>query len=426
MGDNDVMEVSGENGDGPWTTRNEKIFIQLMDEEVKSKKSRETGTLTGEAWKRIRSELIRLTGYSYTKEQVKNKYNALRILFNKFNSLKANSGVGWDSTLLTVTAPDDVWERLFKVNKFARKFKKKGMPYYHELCRIFGDTSATGAQAHPSNKVPSSSDSSDPEFQFKDEPEVESAEGSKAKPKAKNKKRDSFAANISSALSQFAENAKRRVDVMERKLHCSHPGCSGVSGSMSIGEVGIGPLAAGMKECQALLNTMDDLDEDSYNKVLEKLHGDVLWRQMFMDMPEKRRIAWIKKFNFCNMDPISDSDDDSDDEEVVVLLSLALYGYYDMYIDHRPCRTSMLRGHDYVLEVLNGHEDRCHQNFRMKPQVFIAFCEALKLHANLKHSRPFGLLIWNCEMLRKYKNKNNLGQLELGFPKESEEEDGII
>ncbi|KAG5543435.1 hypothetical protein RHGRI_016238 [Rhododendron griersonianum] len=50
-----------------------------------------------------------------------------------------------------------------------------------------------------------------------------------------------------------------------------------------------------MKECQALLNTMEDLDEDSYNKVLEKLHGDVLWRQMFLDMPEKRRITWIKK-----------------------------------------------------------------------------------------------------------------------------------
>ncbi|KAG5560761.1 hypothetical protein RHGRI_003940 [Rhododendron griersonianum] len=93
--------------------------------------------------------------------------------------------------------------------------------------------SATGVHAHPSNKVPSGSDSSDPEFKIIDEPEV--------------------------------------------------------------GEMGIGALGAGMKECQALLNTMEDLDEDSYNKVLEKLHGDVLWRQMFLDMPEKRRIAWIKK-----------------------------------------------------------------------------------------------------------------------------------
>ncbi|KAF7147038.1 hypothetical protein RHSIM_Rhsim03G0129100 [Rhododendron simsii] len=165
------------------------------------------------------------------------------------------------------------------------------MPHYHELCRIFGDTSATGVHAHPSNKVPSGSDSSDPEFKIIDEPEVESAGGSKTKPKAKNKKRDSIAANISSALSIFAENGKRRVDVMEKKLHCSHPGYSGVSESMFKGEMGIGALAAGMKECQALLNTMEDLDEDSYNKVLEKLHGDVLWRQMFLDMPKKRRIA---------------------------------------------------------------------------------------------------------------------------------------
>ncbi|KAI8555332.1 hypothetical protein RHMOL_Rhmol05G0166700 [Rhododendron molle] len=151
MANNEVIEVSGESGDGPWPTRNVKIFIRLMDEEVKSKKSRETGTFTGEAWKRIKSELKRLTAYNYTNEQV---------------------------------------------NKYVRKFKKKGMPYYHELCHIFRDTSATGVHVHPPNKVPSGSDSSDLEFKIIDEPEVESAGGSKTKPKAKNKKRDSIAANI--------------------------------------------------------------------------------------------------------------------------------------------------------------------------------------------------------------------------------------
>lgn len=83
---------------------------------------------------------------------------------------------------------------------------------------------------------------------------------------------------------------------MEKKLHGSLPGYSGVSGSASIGEMGLGPLvAAGMAQCQALLNTMVDLDEDSYYTVLEKLHDDILWRQMFMDMPENRRLAWIKR-----------------------------------------------------------------------------------------------------------------------------------
>ncbi|KAH7833481.1 hypothetical protein Vadar_006759 [Vaccinium darrowii] len=284
MENDDAMEVRGGSSSDVWATRNEKIFIQPMDEEVKSKKSREISTFTVESWKRIRSELKKLTRYPYTKEQLKNKYNALRALFNNFNSLKANTSVGWDSTLLTITAPDDstkantgvgwdstlltitalddVWARLFKVNKQARSLKKRGMPYYHELCHIFGDTSATGVHAHPSNKAPSSTNSSDPEFQFKDEPEVES---------------------------------ERRVDVLEKQLHGSLPGYSGVSGSASIGEMGLGPLAAGMAQCQALLNTMEDLDEDSYNKVLEKLHDDVLWRQIFMDMLEQRRLAWIKR-----------------------------------------------------------------------------------------------------------------------------------
>ncbi|KAH7855831.1 hypothetical protein Vadar_029472 [Vaccinium darrowii] len=116
----------------------------------------------------------------------------------------------------------------------------------------------------------------------------------RSSPRAK-ERRDSFAADISSALSLFAENVKRRVDVLGKKLHGSLPGYTGVSGSASIGEMGLGPLAVGMAQCQALLNTMVDLDEDSYYKVLEKLHDDILWRQMSMDMPKNRRLAWIKR-----------------------------------------------------------------------------------------------------------------------------------
>lgn len=43
-----------------------------------------------------------------------------------------------------------------------------------------------------------------------------------------------------------------------------------------------GPLAAGMAQCQALLDTMEDLYEDSYCKVLEKLHADILWRSCML------------------------------------------------------------------------------------------------------------------------------------------------
>ncbi|XP_022144019.1 uncharacterized protein LOC111013810 [Momordica charantia] len=43
--------------------------------------------------------------------------------------------------------------RLTKVNKRAKKFKKNGYPHYGKFMRIFGDTTATGANASASTKL---------------------------------------------------------------------------------------------------------------------------------------------------------------------------------------------------------------------------------------------------------------------------------
>ena len=76
--DEDVTEV-GIGNNGPWSYKNKSIYVELMDENVKNYNSRVTGSFTKEAWQRIRKKLIKLTGYSYTKDQVKNKSNQLRI-----------------------------------------------------------------------------------------------------------------------------------------------------------------------------------------------------------------------------------------------------------------------------------------------------------------------------------------------------------
>ena len=78
---------------------------------------------------------------------------------------------------------------------------------------------------------------------------------------------------------------------------------------------------------------------------------------------------------------------DSDDELANVLVTLAMHEHHRIYNSRVPCRTSILRGHDYVLEVLNGNDVRCSDQFRMRPHVFIAFCEALKERGYLRHSR---------------------------------------
>ncbi|XP_022841850.1 protein ALP1-like [Olea europaea var. sylvestris] len=43
-----------------------------------------------------------------------------------------------------------------------------------------------------------------------------------------------------------------------------------------------------------------------------------------------------------------------------------------------PCRTSLLTGKMYVLEILNGHPEVCYRNFRMQKHVFMNFCDTLK------------------------------------------------
>ncbi|XP_022883522.1 uncharacterized protein LOC111400340 [Olea europaea var. sylvestris] len=47
-------------------------------------------------------------------------------------------------------------------------------------------------------------------------------------------------------------------------------------------------------------------------------------------------------------------------------------------IGRMPCRTLLLTGKMYVLEILNGHPEVCYRNFRMQKHVFMNFCDTLK------------------------------------------------
>ena len=68
--DDDIKEVGFENNRS-WSDENESIYVELMDDDVQNYNSRSTGFFTKEAWQRIRKKLIKLTGYPFTKNQVK-------------------------------------------------------------------------------------------------------------------------------------------------------------------------------------------------------------------------------------------------------------------------------------------------------------------------------------------------------------------
>ncbi|GMP67380.1 hypothetical protein CsSME_00027383 [Camellia sinensis var. sinensis] len=238
------------------------------------------------------------TQYQYNAHQLRNKYNQLGIMFNKFTALLKHIGVGWDSQRLTIITPDDVWEAIYKVNSHAKRFRKKLMVYYHELSRILGDTSATGKLAHPSTKSPSeSSASSDPEFKVMNEDldalqidsDNDNGDGqAKCKGKSKmagkkSKKMSSFQANISEALKEMSENSKRNVDLMEKRLtNASVTNVGYDSGSI---EGGSNASRSLLKECMALLHAMEEIHTPAYTKVVNKLALDPIIREVFVDMP---------------------------------------------------------------------------------------------------------------------------------------------
>ena len=92
------------------------------------------------------------------------------------------------------------------------------------------------------------------------------------------------------------------------------------------------------------------------------------------------------------MDLIQDNDienfgSDDDDDAIYIFFKLLYFGFHKMQSSRRPCKTFALKGHDYVIELLNGNERRCFDYFRMKRATFITFCEDLKAKTKLKVSR---------------------------------------
>ncbi|KAG5555544.1 hypothetical protein RHGRI_006251 [Rhododendron griersonianum] len=101
--DDDDVEVGGV-ADSLWSKKNEAFFIDIMEEEVKTMGSRDTGTFQIKSWARMRKSLSARAKYEYSELQIKNKFNQLRTMHTKFKSLCDQSGVGWCAEKGTVTA----------------------------------------------------------------------------------------------------------------------------------------------------------------------------------------------------------------------------------------------------------------------------------------------------------------------------------
>ncbi|PON93519.1 LOW QUALITY PROTEIN: hypothetical protein TorRG33x02_107970, partial [Trema orientale] len=173
------------------------------------------------------------------------------------------------------------------VNKSAKKFKKK-CPFYEKLCIIFGDSTATGSNAHPSNRSPSRDIDDDKDDDDDDDAISKSAnrnqessldeDGYKKSKSAtssnpRNGKRAKFSSVLACALETFNENAKRKTELLERSMT--------ISSSHHL-----------IDESVKALDEIEGISGEVYAKAIEKFENEVS-RALFLKMPMHRRKDWL-------------------------------------------------------------------------------------------------------------------------------------
>lgn len=97
-----------------WSAKNEKIFIDILYENVKAGKL-QCSTFTKDVWGQINQQMIQATQLDYGIDKLKGKWNRLRCEHRLFSDLLAHTGVTWDSNTNQVNAPEEVWQHFYTV-----------------------------------------------------------------------------------------------------------------------------------------------------------------------------------------------------------------------------------------------------------------------------------------------------------------------
>ena len=93
-----------------------------------------------------------------------------------------------------------------------------------------------------------------------------------------------------SFIDMYAESTKKKNEILEHKLMSS----SSTNDDIAVLSMENDINKDLLNQCFEILNTIDEIDGDSYSKALKLLHDDVSWRKLFLRMPEKRKLNFIR------------------------------------------------------------------------------------------------------------------------------------
>ncbi|XP_065633538.1 L10-interacting MYB domain-containing protein isoform X2 [Quercus suber] len=122
-----------------WTPEMDRYFIDLMLEQVGKGNRFDDHLFSKRAWKHMTSLFNVKFKFQYEKDVLKNRHKTLRNLYKAVKNLLDQKGFSWDEKRQMVTADNYVWDEYIKVHPDARSYRIKSIPYYSDLCMIYGN-----------------------------------------------------------------------------------------------------------------------------------------------------------------------------------------------------------------------------------------------------------------------------------------------
>ncbi|XP_031402953.1 L10-interacting MYB domain-containing protein-like isoform X1 [Punica granatum] len=124
-----------------WTPEMDRYFINLMLEQVSRGNRIDDNLFSKRAWKHMLMLFNAKFKSNYEKDVLKNRHKSLRNLYRGIRNLLDQTGFYWDETRQMVTAENNVWDEYIKAHPDARSYRIKSIPYYRDLCLIYGNSS---------------------------------------------------------------------------------------------------------------------------------------------------------------------------------------------------------------------------------------------------------------------------------------------
>ncbi|XP_027352552.1 L10-interacting MYB domain-containing protein isoform X2 [Abrus precatorius] len=139
-----------------WTPEMDRYFIDLMLEQVGQGSKFDDHLFSKRAWKQMSSMFNAKFNFQFEKDVLKNRHKTLRNLYRGVKNLLAKPGFSWDKKRNMVIADNHVWDEYLKVDASVRSCRVKSIPYFKDLCAIYGHATMAGKSDNAQEGSPNS------------------------------------------------------------------------------------------------------------------------------------------------------------------------------------------------------------------------------------------------------------------------------